>query len=592
MNREVPMLQLDDVERLSRFRAGELSEDEVRALKLELTNDPELARALERLERLDALVSEYEPIFATDHQAAKAALPPSSPTRRWLVPGVLVAVAAAAAFIVFHQPPDETTPTVTMPRLLSTGDVLTAGVATLRAEIAGAQIVVAPFSHVIIEDGSTVRLASGSVLVRGTARVLAVQPDSVGAEPDHLSAIVDGTLVVSTEPSRALADVTVLHPMNAGDTVMMTTWQEQAKSWAKTGLVALVLTGSAQVNAADGREVLSPGQAWVSKQPVAPVVEAPKPAPVAEVVKASAPLSEKTPKPFEMVDLARINSGVMKHETALMKCLTGRPVGDSGQVVAILTLAVDGGRTRLSEATVSTEVPVDPLVASCVLGILQRVDFPRPVGTDLVQLKYPIEFTKRGEGSYALLLPAPAGGQKIGLLPARSDVVDVQVGSSPSVGPADAKVTVVLFTELECQFCARSHDTLKRLQRWAANKPVRFVYKHLPLESHPFARDASLRLIAAHEQGRFWDFLDRAREQRVRTKDGLENVALGLSLDLPRFHEAVTAPATEKALQDDLDEAKRIGAKAVPTWYVNGVELVGALPDSTLINAITDALKR
>lgn len=582
MNREVPMLQLDDVERLSRFRAGDLSEDEARALKLELANDPELAQALARLERLDVVVSKHEAISSADVFASKAAMP-SAARRPWLVPAALVAMAAAAAvFFVVNQPEKETTPTVTMPRLLSTGDVLTAGVATLHAEIAGAQVVVAPFSHVIIEDGSTVRLASGSVLVRGTARVLG----------DQLSAIVDGTLVVSTEPSRALADVTVLHPLNAGETVMMTSWQEQAKSWAQTGLVALVLTGSAHVNAADVREVLSPGQAWVSKQPVAPAAEQPKPAPVVEVVKATAPLTEKTPKPFEMVDVARINAGVMKHEAALMKCLTGRPVGDHGQVVALLTLAVDDGHTRLSEATVSPEVPVDPLVASCVLGVLQRVDFPPPVGTDLVQLKYPIEFSKRGEGSYLLSLPAPPGGQKPGLLPARSDVVDVQVGSSPSVGPADAKVTVVLFTELECPFCLRAHDTVKRLQRLAANKPVRFVYKHLPLESHPFARDASLALIAAHEQGRFWDFLDRARAQRVRTKDGLENVALGLSLDLPRYHAAVTSPATEQLLQDDLDEAKRIGAKAVPTWYVNGVEFVGAVSDATLMNAISDALKR
>ncbi|MDP3233274.1 MAG: DsbA family protein [Myxococcales bacterium] len=582
MNREVPMLQLDDVERLSRFRARELSEDEARALELELSNDPELAQALARLERLDEVVSEHAAISPEDARAANAAMPSRSTRSRWLVPAALVAVAAAAAFIVLARAPDEPTPTVTMPRLLSTGDVLTAGVATLRAEFAGGQLIVAPFSHVIIEDGSTVRLASGSVLVRGTARVLA----------DQLSAIVDGTLVVSTEPSRALADVTVLHPMNAGDTVMMKSWQEQAKSWAQTGLVVLVLTGSAQVNAADVREVLSPGQAWVSKQPIALAAEQPEPAPVVEVVKATAPLTEKTPKPFEMVDVARINAGVMKHETALMKCLTGRPVGDHGQVVALLTLAVDDGHTRLAEATVSPEVPFDPLVASCVLGVLQRVDFPPPVGTDLVQLKYPIEFTKRGEGSYLLSLPAPPGGQKTGLLPARSDVVDVRVGSSPSVGPADAKVTVVLFTEIECPFCARSHDTMKRLQRWAANKPVRFVYKHLPLESHPFARDAALRLIAAHEQGRFWDFLERAREQRARTKDALENVALGLTLDLPRYHAAVTSPATESLLQVDLDEAKRIGAKAVPTWYVNGTEFVGALPDAALMNAISDALKR
>ena len=78
----------------------------------------------------------------------------------------------------------------------------------------------------------------------------------------------------------------------------------------------------------------------------------------------------------------------------------------------------------------------------------------------------------------------------------------------------------------------------------------------------------------------------------MRTKDELENVALGLPLDLPRFHAAVTAPATEALLQDDLAEAKRVGAKAVPTWYVNGVELVGARPDAELITAITEALER
>jgi protein-disulfide isomerase len=590
MTREVPMLQLDDVERLSRFRAGELPEDEARALKLELSTNAELAQALSRLERLDDLVSEHESVSPADVRAAADAMPSTSRRPPWLVPAAIVAVAAAAVFFVLSQPKETTPPTVTMPRLLSTGDVLTAGVATLRAEIAGAQVVVAPFSHVIIEDGSTVRLASGSVLVRGTARVLAVQPDSVGAGPDQLSAIVDGTLVVSTEPSRALADVTVLHPLNTGETGMMTKWQEQAKSWAKTGLVALVLTGSAQVNAADVREVLSPGQVWVSKQPAAPVVEVPKPAPVAEIVKASAPHTEKTPKPFEMVDLSRVNAGVTKHATALVKCLTGRPVGDSGQVVALLTVAFEDGRTRLLEATVSPEVPVDPLVASCVLGILHRVEFPRPVGSDLVQVKYPIEFTKRSGGSFMLSLPASAGGRKSP--PARSEVVDVQVGNSPTIGPADAKVTVVLFTELECRFCARSHDTMKRLRNWSANKSVRFVYKHLPLESHPFARDASLRLIAAHEQGRFWDFLERARAQQVRTKDALDNAARGLALDFPRFQASVASSATEKLLQDDLDEAKRIGAKAVPTWYVNGIDFAGARPDTELMNAITDALRR
>lgn len=293
-----------------------------------------------------------------------------------------------------------------------------------------------------------------------------------------------------------------------------------------------------------------------------------------------------------MVDLAHINRGVMTHEAALMRCLTSRPMPDRGQVVALLTLEGRDGRTRLSEATVSDEAPVDPLVASCVLEVLQRVDYPSPDGAELVQLKYPIEYSKRGVGSYLVTLPAPPGGAKLGLAPPRGDPVDVQVGSSPTSGPADAKVTVVLFTELECPFCERAHDTLERLRVFASKKSVRFVYKHLPLESHPFAREAALRLIGAHEQGRFWEYLQRAREQRARTAQALDNVALGLSLDLPRFRESVASPATATRLQEDLDEAKRVGSKAVPTWYVNGEEFVGARPTGELMKAIQAALER
>ncbi len=577
MNREGPMLQLDDVERLSRLRAGELPEEEARALRQELIDNPELARALSRLERLDEVFAEHQVISPADQLAAKAAMPRRSSRGRWVLP-VVVAAAAAAVLLVRGGEPAEIKPTPETPRRASAGEVLTAGVATLRAQLAGAQVVVAPFSHVIIEDGSTVRLATGSVLVHGTARVLATE----------VSAIVDGIMVVSTEPSRALADVTVLHPLNGGELSMMTSWQEQSKSWAKGVLVALVLAGSAQVNADEVRE----GQAWVSTPPNVPPVEVKKEAPVAQVVKASARVTDSTPKPNEMVDLARINAGVMKHEAALMKCLTGRPIGDSGQVVTLLTLSVNDGRTRLSEATVSPEVPVDPLMASCVLGVLQRVDFPQPVGSDLVQMKYPIEFAKRGEGSFMLTLPAPSGGTGLRLMPARSDVVEVRVGNSPVIGPADAKVTVVVFTDLECRFCERAHDTFKRVRTWAANKPVRFVHKHLPLESHPFARQAALALIAAQEQGAFWPLLERAWEQRVKTKSALDNAVLGLSLDVPRFQAAVGAPETERLLQDDLDEAKRLGVKAVPTWYVNGVELVGERGDTALRNLITEALKR
>lgn len=575
-NREARM-QLEDVERLSRLRSGDLSEEEARALWLEVERRPELALALSRLERLDQLVSQLEVVAPTDVARSAASMPRAARRQPWLVGGLTAAAATLAVVAGLAQREPDAAPAPSLP---TTATTLTAGVSSLKAEVAGAQVQLAPFSHVVVEDDS-LRLTAGSVLIRGTARVVSPFGSLIG----------DGTFFASMEPSRALADVTALHSPSPGD-LMLEPWKQEAKSWAQTGLVVLVLAGSVEVRAGDLREALTPGQAFGPKREVALPNQQPKPAPEVPVVKAVATVTPDTPRPAELVDLARINGGLMMHQAALAKCLASRPMGDRGQIVALLTIEASRDGARLSEATVSDDAPVDPLVASCVLGVLQRVEYPRPQGADVVQLKYPIEFSRRGEGNYLVTLPAPAGGARLGLELPRADLVDVQVGDSPAFGPADAKVTVVLFTELECPFCARAHETLDRLRSLTPNRSVRFVYKHLPLESHPFAREAALRLIAADEQGRFWEFLQRAREQKARTAQALDKVALDLSLDMARFHESVASPSTARRLQADLDEAKRVGAKAVPTWYVNGQEFVGARPHAELMNAILGALKR
>jgi protein-disulfide isomerase len=74
-------------------------------------------------------------------------------------------------------------------------------------------------------------------------------------------------------------------------------------------------------------------------------------------------------------------------------------------------------------------------------------------------------------------------------------------------GPADAKITIIEYSDLECPFCERFHPTMEQLIKEYPND-VRWVYRHFPLAIHPGARAKSHAAECAAEQGLFWEFTD------------------------------------------------------------------------------------
>jgi protein-disulfide isomerase len=80
--------------------------------------------------------------------------------------------------------------------------------------------------------------------------------------------------------------------------------------------------------------------------------------------------------------------------------------------------------------------------------------------------------------------------------------------TGPAMGPADAPVTIIEFSDFECPFCKRIHPTLKQVMDTYDGK-VRLVYRHLPLTNiHPNAQKAAEASLCAHEQGQFWAMHD------------------------------------------------------------------------------------
>ena len=152
----------------------------------------------------------------------------------------------------------------------------------------------------------------------------------------------------------------------------------------------------------------------------------------------------------------------------------------------------------------------------------------------------------------------------------------------PIRGNAKAPVTIVLFSDFQCPFCARVEPTLEEAQRTYGDK-VRIVWKHQPLPFHPNALPAAKAAEAAREQGKFWQMHDRLfQAQRELSPDAYERIARELGLDLRRFQESVKGGKAQTRIDEDQRLAARIGAQATPTMFVNGEKVEGAVPFATL----------
>src|SRR5687767_12598233 len=78
---------------------------------------------------------------------------------------------------------------------------------------------------------------------------------------------------------------------------------------------------------------------------------------------------------------------------------------------------------------------------------------------------------------------------------------------APARGPVDAQVVVEVWSDFQCPFCARGAERLKQVREKYGDR-VRIVFRHSPLPFHEHARLAAAASMAAHEQGRFWEYHD------------------------------------------------------------------------------------
>ncbi len=169
----------------------------------------------------------------------------------------------------------------------------------------------------------------------------------------------------------------------------------------------------------------------------------------------------------------------------------------------------------------------------------------------------------------------------------------VQVAAiGPSRGPADAKVTIVEFSDFECPFCGRGEEAVTQVMEKYAGK-VRVVFRHFPLSFHANAPKAAEASLCADEQGKFWELHKVLFANRSElTVPDLKKHAGTVGLDQAKFDSCLDSGSKKSLVDADTKAGGEVGVTGTPAFFINGKLLSGAQPFSEFEKIIDAELKK
>lgn len=155
---------------------------------------------------------------------------------------------------------------------------------------------------------------------------------------------------------------------------------------------------------------------------------------------------------------------------------------------------------------------------------------------------------------------------------------EVDYGKSPTQGKKTAKYQLVVFTDFECPYCKRGEDTVQALKDQYGDDLL-IVQKNYPLAFHKKAKPAALAALAAHQQGKFFEYSKELFNNQKKLGDELYiDIAKNLKLDLGQFKKDMNSEKLEKLLEEDIAAAGKVGVGSTPNFILNGVKIAGAYP--------------
>ena len=156
--------------------------------------------------------------------------------------------------------------------------------------------------------------------------------------------------------------------------------------------------------------------------------------------------------------------------------------------------------------------------------------------------------------------------------------VNVSTDGDPSIGPEDAPVTIIEFSDYQCGYCKQWHNQVFQALMAAYPNQIRFVYRDFPIfgDSSVVAAEAA---ACAGEQGAYWEFHDAIFSGQYELgRAAYEQYAADLGLDTAAFTTCLNDHRYQAEVKADAADAARVGLTGTPSFVINGRVFIGAHP--------------
>jgi protein-disulfide isomerase len=218
------------------------------------------------------------------------------------------------------------------------------------------------------------------------------------------------------------------------------------------------------------------------------------------------------------------------------------------------------------------------------------------LGAGYLIFAYPVEQKlKAAESEVAQLREAMGAAQAAkaqqeqAAVPEKVTRYDIPVDDDPGYGPKDAPIVIVEFSDYECPFCQKWHaETWPQIVEKYGDK-VRLVYRDFPLYGmHPNADPSAQAANCAGDQGKYWEFHSALFSgEYPLSRASYDAIAGNLGLDADKFAACIDTEKYKAEIEADYQFAADLGVQSTPTFFINGLALVGAQPFEVFDRVIT-----
>jgi len=168
-------------------------------------------------------------------------------------------------------------------------------------------------------------------------------------------------------------------------------------------------------------------------------------------------------------------------------------------------------------------------------------------------------------------------------------------GENYSLGPINAKVKIVIFSDYACPYCRQAATVVRNLAKKYGNQ-IRITFRDYPL--HDNSVDLALAVNCAGSQNKFWemnellfnnqDTLSSLQGPELNLK--LKELANSLGLNADNFASCLDNKTYLYRLNDDFSDAELLGLSGTPTWFINRYKITGFYPEENFIGIIDGLL--